>query len=138
MSRNVFGIEFPSEKAFKMAKDFILKYPSATHKEYLRRFATRYGDKISTKKFVDALVHLFDALGGVMSELFVDLPKSEKPQRKEKCGSCVHIEKWEYGSTRCGFYCNAVKSKKTTNGLLKVKCKNTACDLFKVSPRFWV
>jgi hypothetical protein len=62
MKRNIFGINVPSETALKAARDFVGKYPAASKKDYLRRFASQYGNKLSTKKFIDVLVRLFDAL----------------------------------------------------------------------------
>ena len=64
MSRNIFGLDLPSNKAFERAREFILNVPAATYKEHLRRFVKLYGDKISAKKFADVLVRLFDALEG--------------------------------------------------------------------------
>ena len=64
MNRSIFGTNIPSEKAFKRAGDFILKYPASTRKQHLRRFVKLYGDKISAKKFADILVRMFDALEG--------------------------------------------------------------------------
>jgi hypothetical protein len=64
-----------------------------------------------------------------MPELFNRLPLSAKPQRTEKCGQCAHIQKWERDS-KFFFYCETQKSNRTANGLLKVKRKNPACDLF--------
>ena len=61
---NMFGIRMPSKKAFEQAKDFILKHPTASQKEYLRKFTNQFGDKISAKNFAEVLVRLFDALEG--------------------------------------------------------------------------
>lgn len=46
------------------------------------------------------------------------------------CRTCEFIEKWECGASYF-FYCKKRKSNLTTNGLLKVKCKTTACILYK-------
>jgi hypothetical protein len=62
--------------------------------------------------------------------LFGALPEQRKPVSNKKCGGCTHIEKWEYGSGRCVFYCGITKSNRTGNGLLKIKRKSEACGLF--------
>jgi hypothetical protein len=49
---------------------------------------------------------------------------------QNKCGKCAYIEKWECGGSFF-FYCGRRKSNRTDNGLLKVKCKDAACSLFK-------
>ena len=64
-----------------------------------------------------------------MPELFTNLPKMEKPQRKEKCGQCAHIQKWGC-SSKFFFYCGMIKSNRTVNGLMKVWRKDIACDLW--------
>lgn len=46
-----------------------------------------------------------------------------------KCGKCKHIERHEYRS-KIIHYCGIRKSNRTSNGKLKVKCKNTACIHF--------
>ncbi len=53
----------------------------------------------------------------------------EQPSDKT-CKTCVHRERWEYGS-KIIQYCGARKSNRTENGLLKIKCKNEACILYK-------
>ena len=62
LSRYIFGIRIPSVKSVKLAEAFLLKYPPATQKDYLRKFANQFGDKIPAKNFVEVLVHFFDAL----------------------------------------------------------------------------
>jgi hypothetical protein len=59
---NIFGIRIPSTQSLKRAEAFLLKYPASTQKEYLRKFANQFGDKISAKNFAGILVRLFDAL----------------------------------------------------------------------------
>ena len=62
--------------------------------------------------------------------LLFDIEPITKPRNPNKCGTCAHIQRWECGG-RHFFYCGARKSKRTDNGLLKVKCKNEACELYK-------
>jgi hypothetical protein len=58
--------------------------------------------------------------------LFNDLPKQSA---SKQCKDCKHIQKWQYGGSLF-FYCNKIKSRRTNNGLRKVKCKTPACWLF--------
>ena len=37
------------------------------------------------------------------------------------CGDCAHRERWECGSKVIS-YCNKIKSNRTANGMMKVKC----------------
>ena len=67
--------------------------------------------------------------------LFGELPVSVKPElppppsRQEKCGECIHIQRWCCGN-KFFHYCEVWPSKRTGNSLLKVKCKSSACDKF--------
>jgi hypothetical protein len=67
--------------------------------------------------------------------LFGELPVSVNPAslppppRKEKCGECAHIQRWRCGNSFF-HYCGARHSNRTDNGLLKVKCKPSACGRF--------
>ena len=45
------------------------------------------------------------------------------------CGECKYRERWSCGS-KIFQYCSKRKSNRTDNGLLKIKCKTTACALF--------
>jgi hypothetical protein len=67
-------------------------------------------------------------------ELFESLPVAVKPEKKEKCGWCAHIQRWECGR-KFFYYCGIQKSNRTENGLLKVKYKSTACDMFEINRR---
>jgi hypothetical protein len=66
--------------------------------------------------------------------LFEESPAAPAPARREKCGQCEHIQRWRNEnvseSHQINFYCGIRKSRRTENGLQKVKCKNTACDFF--------
>jgi len=44
------------------------------------------------------------------------------------CNSCQHRQRWECNS-KVFQYCGVRKSKRTDNGLLKIKCKTDACPL---------
>jgi hypothetical protein len=63
-----------------------------------------------------------------MNKLF-EIDEIEKDNTR-RCGICIHSEGWSCGS-KIFYYCKIRKSKRTFNGLLKVKCKDTACELFK-------
>lgn len=54
----------------------------------------------------------------------------KKSEPKAFCRTCEHIQKWECGGSYF-FYCGVRKSNRTQNGLLKVKCKNEACNAYK-------
>lgn len=48
------------------------------------------------------------------------------------CRTCYHRQRWQcYGDTKVFQYCGIRKSNRTMNGLLKIKCKNKACELYK-------
>lgn len=55
----------------------------------------------------------------------------EDPNKsKDTCKDCQHRERWDY-SGKIFQYCGIRKSRRTSNGLLKIKCKNIACEGFK-------
>lgn len=47
----------------------------------------------------------------------------------ETCKSCLHRQRWQCNSVVVQ-YCGIRKSKRTSNGLLKIKCKDLACELY--------
>ena len=47
------------------------------------------------------------------------------------CRYCSNRERWQCGS-KVIQYCKVRVSKRTSNGLLKIKCKDKACILFKL------
>lgn len=49
---------------------------------------------------------------------------------KFTCNYCEHRQRWECNS-KVFQYCGVRKSNRTDNGLLKIKCKDAACHLFK-------
>ncbi len=46
------------------------------------------------------------------------------------CNSCEHRQRWQCNS-KVFQYCGVRKSNRTENGLLKIKCKDAACALYK-------
>lgn len=46
------------------------------------------------------------------------------------CNSCEHRQRWQCNS-KVFQYCGVRKSKRTHNGLLKIKCKDSACPVYK-------
>lgn len=46
------------------------------------------------------------------------------------CRECLHRQRWECGS-KIIQYCGIRKSRRTKNGLLKIRAKDKACTLFK-------
>ena len=50
-------------------------------------------------------------------------------QKLKRCKTCKHRERWECGS-KIIQYCSKRRSKRTTNGLLKIKANNVACLLY--------
>lgn len=46
------------------------------------------------------------------------------------CNSCEHRQRWQCNS-KVFQYCGVRKSNRTENGLLKIKCKDAACSLYK-------
>ncbi len=49
------------------------------------------------------------------------------------CKTCEHRQRWDKGwnSVRIFQYCGVRTSNRTQNGLLKIKCKNKSCHLYK-------
>jgi len=65
-----------------------------------------------------------------MEKLF-DLDTKEPNKNDNTCKQCEHRQSWECNS-KVFQYCGARKSNRTKNGLLKIKCKDTACIMFKI------
>ena len=61
--------------------------------------------------------------------LFDDDADSVQHQDQITCRTCVHRERWECGSKVIN-YCRVHKSKRTFNGLQKVKCNQQACSQY--------
>lgn len=52
------------------------------------------------------------------------------PEVINTCKDCEHRQRWKCGGSIIQ-YCGVRKSNRTYNGLLKIKCKDVACDAFK-------
>ena len=64
-----------------------------------------------------------------MNTLF-DLPKPDLTKTCKTCNTCEHRQRWTCNS-KVFQYCGIRKSNRTQNGLLKIKCKTKACELYK-------
>ncbi len=60
-------------------------------------------------------------------ELFPDEPKQKITLT---CRSCEHRQRWHCNSVIVQ-YCGIRRSNRTQNGLLKIKCKDKACGMYK-------
>lgn len=74
-------------------------------------------------------------LGGFDQESYVskeDAMKAIRMARAETatCRTCEYRQRWECGG-RVIQYCSVRRSKRTFNGLLKIKVTNQACMLYK-------
>lgn len=63
-----------------------------------------------------------------MNQLFEIDPENQEVLNT--CKDCEHRQRWECNS-KVFQYCGIRKSNRTNNGLLKIKCKDKACSLFK-------
>lgn len=61
-------------------------------------------------------------------ELFDEYPKEYKG---EHCRTCEHRQRWNFNG-KIFQYCGIRKSNRTSNGLLKIKCKDMACEVYKI------
>lgn len=50
-------------------------------------------------------------------------------QPKAFCRTCKHRQRWDCNS-KVFQYCGIRKSNKTSNKLLKIKCKTPACEMY--------
>lgn len=66
----------------------------------------------------------------VNEDIFIDIeiPILNKKTNKT-CRTCRHRQRWQC-NTKVIQYCGTQKSKRTNNGLLKIKAKNEACFLY--------
>lgn len=66
------------------------------------------------------------------SQLQIEMPEENQlePTQSKTCNTCVHRQRWECNS-KVFQYCGARKSSRTNNGLLKIKCKDKACEIYK-------
>ena len=70
----------------------------------------------------------------MMDDLFDNYGYVEKPKPTKTCRTCRHRQRWQC----CGSvfqYCGIRKSNRTSNGLLKIKVKNPACELYEEEPK---
>ncbi len=96
--------------------------PPITRKE--RRKAER--DLKKKKKF-----HLRQKAENHTNMLF-ELPKKIKPKTDpRRCKSCKFIIIEEYRTGSRFFYCRAKQSKRTANGLLKIKANDSVCEQYR-------
>ena len=65
---------------------------------------------------------------GYLFEIEEQVPQIET--QKNTCKTCEHRQRWECNS-KVFQYCGVRKSNRTENGLLKIKCKDAACPLYK-------
>ena len=63
-----------------------------------------------------------------MTELLFEVPLGNSDKT---CRTCAHRQRWCLGPKRIGQYCGVHLSKRTHNGLLKIKVTNRACDKYK-------
>ena len=63
-------------------------------------------------------------------DLFTELGYILQPEKPTlTCNKCKHNQAWECYS-KVFHYCGIRQSKLTSNGLMKIKCKDVACNLF--------
>jgi len=51
-------------------------------------------------------------------------------QSNKTCRTCEHLQRWDFNG-KIFMYCAIRKSGRTSNGLLKIKCKTIACNGYK-------
>ena len=61
----------------------------------------------------------------------MELLPFENPNDGKTCRYCAHRQRWFLGPVRIGQYCGVRSSKRTHNGLLKIKVTNPACGFYK-------
>ena len=63
-------------------------------------------------------------------DLFNEKEIKVSPKEGKTCLTCEHRERWQCGNSVIQ-YCGILKSNRTENGKLKIKCKTKACDFYK-------
>lgn len=58
-----------------------------------------------------------------------NIPETPQKETTDTCKDCINRERWQCNS-KVFQYCSVRKSKRTDNGLLKIRCKDKACRLF--------
>lgn len=71
-----------------------------------------------------------------MTNLFNNQGYIEPEKPTKFCRTCAHREPWEAGG-RTVQYCGIRKSKRTDNGLLRIKVTNPACAAYKEGKNYW-
>ncbi|RLB88148.1 MAG: hypothetical protein DRH26_14180 [Deltaproteobacteria bacterium] len=66
----------------------------------------------------------------MMETLFKNFNPVPEKTRTETCRSCIHRERWHFGS-KIIQYCGVLSSNRTNNKKLKITCNKTACDFYK-------
>lgn len=66
-----------------------------------------------------------------MDDLFNGQGHIEPVKPTKFCRTCAHREPWQCGG-KIIQYCGVRKSKRTFNGLLKIKVTNPSCELYKI------
>jgi len=64
-----------------------------------------------------------------------NIPPKHKPKSNNTCLTCEYRERWQCNS-KVFQYCSIRKSKRTQNGLLKIKCKTEACRAYKRDDKY--
>lgn len=64
-----------------------------------------------------------------MKTLF-NLSDFDKELPKTTCRTCEHRQRWDFNG-KVFQYCGIRKSNRTSNGLLKIRCKDLSCDFYK-------
>jgi hypothetical protein len=67
-----------------------------------------------------------------MEQTLFDLPNTAAAKPALTCNTCMHRQRWECNG-KVFQYCGIRKSNRTENGLLKIKCKDAACPLYKAT-----
>lgn len=65
-----------------------------------------------------------------MEDLFDGYGYVEQKMPDKTCRTCANRQRWQCGGSWIQ-YCGVRKSKRTFNGLLKIKVTNPACELYK-------
>ena len=71
-----------------------------------------------------------DKSANIQSEMFALPDANPLLDDGLTCNSCEHRQRWQCNS-KVFQYCGIRKSNRTDNGLLKIKCKSSACPLHK-------
>ena len=93
------------------------------------KMQVNYSRKWGSEKANGVVNHIIeDELNTSLKSLFSTL--ESEALKTSTCLSCEHRQRWECNS-KVMQYCGVRKSNRTANRLLKIKCKNAACVLYK-------